>query len=159
MKLSTVNRFVRVNLVGLLALLNMSIVFLKFKIERPAPVVCKCSGIHSKTNLLHSSGSPVSLSNSPSLSSPLAPPAVPVRHKVQGDWEGDLKETSCNYYSMTDGQGPLLSNGEGRYYRRGDLTRWGRILWIGPDFFTTEKYLVKLSQVEPVIELAKRGES
>lgn len=140
MKLSHINRFIRVNLVGLLALLNLIAVFQKFKIERPSLVVCKCKGVHAVTNAV----SIASMPSKPLSVAPLAVAPVPASHKVNGDWEGDLKEVSCDYTSAIANGVPILQTGSDTYYKRGDLTMWGRIKWIGADYFTTDKCLVRL---------------
>lgn len=145
MKLSRVTRFIRVNLVGCLAFLNLIVIYKKFSVERPAPVACKCSASHSVTNKSGVVSLPLPIA---SAGSPALPPA-PVRHDVRGGWEGELREATCDYTSgtWTDG-GPCLNVGNGRYFRRGDQTSWGRIMWIGPDYFTTDKFLVRLVNPE-----------
>lgn len=153
MKLSRFTRFVRVNLIGLLAISNLLIVFLKFKVERPQTILYRCDGKHKKTGLSQNAvsvarGVEVSEDDSP----PVRPSPVrsalsvvpsPASHGVQGDWSGTLIPASCNYaYMVADV--PLLSVGDGLFYRRGDLTKWGRIKWIGRDFFTTDTHLVSV---------------
>ncbi len=144
MKLSRITRFIRVNLVGLLAFLNLIVIYKKFSIQRPAPVLCKCSGLHGSTNNTGfvsipapapSAGSQVSLS-------------VPVRHDLRGGWVGELKETTCDYTSAVVDGLPILQTGTNRYYVRGDQTSWGRVMWIGQDYFTTDRFLVRLVDPE-----------
>lgn len=142
MKMSRFTRFVRVNLIGLLALMNVIAIFMKFRVERPQTITYKCAGRHAPlfTNQFQQVAGPAPVVRS--LDLPERRP--PVNHSLQGDWDGDLKEAACDYtMGVADGV-PMLQTGDGRYFKRGDLTRWGRIKWIAPDFFTTDKMLVRL---------------
>lgn len=49
----------------------------------------------------------------------------------------------CDYQYMTVDDVPMLSCGEGLYYKRGDYTQFGRVQWIGKDFFETDTHIVK----------------
>lgn len=149
MKMSKFNRFVRVNLIGLLAVGNLLVVFFKFKVERPQTITYRCDGKHVSTNAAPVSAVVTSFA--------AVSPGQPVKQvssvpqSLRGDWSEELKEVSCDYIAGVADGVPILQTGAGRYYRRGDLTRWGRVTWIGADFFTTDKCLVRL---EPVQEVA-----
>jgi len=141
--MSRFTRFVRVNLIGLLALMNVLAVFLKFKVERPQTITYKCTAKHQEQ--APDKVARVGVSSAVGfVHQPAAVPRVPPRHAVQGDWDFELKQETCDYTSAIVEGVPTLQTGTNRYLRRGDLTRWGRVQWIGADFFTTEKCMVKL---------------
>jgi hypothetical protein len=153
MKLSKITRFIRANLVGLLALLNVVVVFSKFKVEnritKITERVVNVASTKEKKRAFQSVSSPSFV--------PAVPVAVPPSHKVSGDWEGELKEVSCDYTSAIAQDVPILQTPNGKYLKRGDLTIWGRIKWIGSDFFTTDKCLVRLGVVSSTMKHERGG--
>jgi len=66
-------------------------------------------------------------------SAPIRPPVQSISAQMTADYS----------YQVADGV-PMLSCGWGKYFKRGDQTMYGRIKWIGPDYFETEKGIVKL---------------
>ncbi len=120
-------------------MLNILVVYAKFKVERPATILYRCDGKHSPTNK-----TVVAVAQKETSQPVAVVPKVSPVVGLNGDVHGELKEAVSDYVSgIADGV-PILQSGNGRYYKRGDLTRWGRILWIGADFFTTDKCMVKL---------------
>lgn len=51
---------------------------------------------------------------------------------------------SANYTFFTVNDVPMLKVSEGIYYKRGDRTAYGRIEWIGKDYFITDEAKVML---------------
>lgn len=61
----------------------------------------------------------------------------PIKENLTSDYE---------FFSVNDI--PMLRAGEGLYFKRGDVTLFGRIEWIGKDFFITDSAKVKLVKKE-----------
>ena len=155
MKMTKFTRFVRVNLIGLLALMNVIAIFVKFRVERPQTITYKCMGKHPP--LYTNQVSQVSAMPSALAARDMPMPRQKVSHTVRGDWDGELKEATCDYTSAVVDGVPILQTGTNRYVRRGDLTRWGRVLWIGADFFTTDKAIVRLQEEQRQVASVERG--